>query len=78
MRSQTLKSARRLKIGSSFVDLMPDSRRIDHPVLPRKELSAAKVHTEPVAGISGSKRDGAYSVVLSGAYEDDKDNGETL
>jgi len=44
----------------------------------RKECAAAGVHIEQVAGISGTKQYGAYSVVLNGAYEDDVDNGDTF
>jgi len=53
-----------IKVGATFED--------------RVQLSRAGVHTERVAGISGSVRDGAYSVVLSGGYEDDLDEGETF
>ncbi|KAI0648067.1 PUA-like domain-containing protein [Trametes meyenii] len=38
-------------------------------------LHHSSVHTGILAGISGSKHDGCYSVVLSGGYEDDKDEG---
>jgi len=44
----------------------------------RKACSAAKVHTPLVPGISGSSIEGACSVVLSGGYEDDIDEGETF
>ena len=43
-----------------------------------KECSAAGVHAPPIAGIHGTKDDGAYSVVMSGDYNDDEDHGETL
>jgi len=43
----------------------------------RKELSASKVHRPNQAGISGSKGEGADSVVLSGGYED-IDNGDEI
>jgi hypothetical protein len=43
----------------------------------RELCSKAGVHTPTIAGISGS-RYGAYSIVLSGAYEDDEDNGDTM
>jgi len=39
----------------------------------RKELSEHRVHTPTMAGISGSQDIGAYSIVLSGGYEDDID-----
>jgi hypothetical protein len=37
----------------------------------RAELSEAGVHRPTVAGISGSEREGADSIVLSGGYEDE-------
>jgi len=40
----------------------------------RKECAEAGVHTQVNAGIAGTK-DGAYSICISGGYEDDKDNG---
>ena len=36
------------------------------------------VHAVTVAGIHGSKKTGAYSVCLSGGYEDDSDDGDFL
>ena len=39
----------------------------------RKELAAAGVHAPPMAGIWGAQ-EGAYSIVLSGGYEDDIDD----
>lgn len=44
----------------------------------RKELAAAGVHRPLMAGISGSGTDGAESIVLSGGYEDDHDEGDTI
>lgn len=44
----------------------------------RSELSEAGVHRPRVAGISGSVREGADSVVLSGGYEDDLDLGDEI
>ena len=44
----------------------------------RAELSEAGVHRPLVAGISGSERDGADSIVLSGGYEDDRDLGDEI
>lgn len=41
----------------------------------RVQVSEAGVHRPPVAGISGSAKDCAYSIVLSGGYEDDVDDG---
>jgi len=44
----------------------------------RAELSKARVHRHTQAGISGSQDIGADSIVLSGGYEDDKDNGKII
>lgn len=44
----------------------------------RAELSEAGVHRPTVAGISGSEREGADSIVLSGGYEDDQDLGDAI
>jgi len=42
----------------------------------RKDCAAAGVHAVGYAGIHGSASGGAYSVCLSGQYEDDKDEGD--
>ncbi|KAI9012629.1 PUA-like domain-containing protein [Phycomyces nitens] len=42
----------------------------------RMKCSEWGIHRSPVGGISGATKSGAVSVVLSGGYEDDKDNGE--
>ena len=34
------------------------------------------VHRPPVGGIHGTEKQGCYSIVTSGGYEDDVDNGE--
>jgi putative restriction endonuclease len=44
----------------------------------RIDLSASGVHAPRQAGISGSQREGADSIVLSGKYEDDEDHGDLL
>jgi putative restriction endonuclease len=44
----------------------------------RKEAAAAGVHKPLQAGISGSKDDGADSIVISGGYEDDYDSGDAI
>ncbi|KAI5839828.1 PUA-like domain-containing protein, partial [Morchella snyderi] len=41
----------------------------------RMECSADGVHAPPVSGISGSGNGSAYSIALSGGYEDDVDEG---
>jgi len=44
----------------------------------RIELSRAGVHRHSQAGIAGSQQVGADSIVLSGGYEDDHDDGDTI
>ena len=43
-------------------------------VLVYSQVSEAGVHRPHVAGIHGRENEGAYSIVLSGGYEDDKVN----
>ncbi|XP_037089787.1 E3 ubiquitin-protein ligase UHRF1-like [Pollicipes pollicipes] len=42
----------------------------------RIQASEAGVHRPHVAGIAGREKEGAFSIVLSGGYEDDVDNGD--
>lgn len=44
----------------------------------RKALHEAGVHLPIQAGISGSQKDGADSIVISGGYEDDTDFGDEI
>ena len=44
----------------------------------RAELSHAAVHGPRIAGIAGSGRNGARSVVLNGGYEDTEDFGDMI
>ena len=44
----------------------------------RQELHDAKVHRPIQAGISGSKYEGADSIVLNGGYADDEDSGDVI
>ncbi|KAH9838720.1 PUA-like domain-containing protein [Rhodofomes roseus] len=44
----------------------------------RQECSNAGVHPPTQAGIYGNRADGAYSIVLSGVYEDDVDKGDRI
>ena len=44
----------------------------------RGALARADVHRPRVAGICGSAKEGAESVVLAGAYEDDEDRGDVV
>ncbi|KAM6490769.1 PUA-like domain containing protein [Amanita muscaria] len=43
----------------------------------REAMRKAKMHVVPTAGIAGSQ-DGAYSIVLSGGYVDDSDDGDFI
>lgn len=40
------------------------------------QVSEAGIHRPPVGGIHGRDNQGAFSIVLSGGYEDDVDNGD--
>lgn len=40
------------------------------------QASESGVHRPHVAGIHGRENEGSYSIVLSGGYEDDEDEGE--
>jgi len=51
---------------------------VGYAFLTRKEAAAAGVHKPLQAGISGSKDDGADSIVISGGYEDDSDSGDVI
>lgn len=42
----------------------------------RLQVSESGCHRPPVGGIHGRESDGAYSIVLSGGYEDDADDGD--
>jgi len=44
----------------------------------RAELAKSGVHPPNQAGISGSSKEGADSIVLSGGYEDDRDYGDRI
>lgn len=44
----------------------------------RTELAKAGVHRHTQAGIAGTAREGADSIVLSGGYEDDQDFGDEI
>jgi E3 ubiquitin-protein ligase UHRF1 len=44
----------------------------------RAQCSTDAIHAPFVAGISGSPTEGAYSVALSGGYDDDVDLGYAL
>ena len=42
----------------------------------RMQVSEAGIHRPPVGGIAGTEREGCQSIVISGGYEDDVDEGE--
>jgi putative restriction endonuclease len=44
----------------------------------RWDLHLSRIHPPPVAGISGSQKEGADSIVISGGYEDDVDEGSRI
>lgn len=44
----------------------------------RRDLRRAGVHMPPQSGISGTAREGADSIVVSGGYVDDEDHGDYL
>ena len=44
----------------------------------RTELMLSRIHRPKRAGIGGTQRDGAESIVLSGGYEDDEDHGAVI
>jgi len=44
----------------------------------RKDVAAAGIHKPLIAGIAGNSITGAYSIVLSGGYEDDEDYGSVI
>lgn len=44
----------------------------------RKSLAASGIHRPLQAGICGSPDEGAESIILSGGYEDDIDNGDVI
>jgi len=51
-----------VKVGDLFID--------------RQDLRDRHVHLPPQSGISGTKAEGADSVVVSGGYADDEDHGD--
>ncbi|KIM62397.1 hypothetical protein SCLCIDRAFT_91955, partial [Scleroderma citrinum Foug A] len=42
----------------------------------QSHCSESAVHRSPMAGIPGSKSEGAYSIVLSAGYKDDENRGD--
>ncbi|MCR2799492.1 YDG/SRA domain-containing protein [Microbacterium sp. zg-Y818] len=56
----------------------PDGVRVGQFFMDRRELQLAGVHRPGQAGISGTKAEGADSIVVSGGYVDDEDHGSYL
>lgn len=56
----------------------PDGVKVGQYFVDRKELQSAWVHRPGQAGISGTKAEGADSIVVSGGYVDDEDHGSYL
>lgn len=53
-----------VKVGDLFID--------------RMHLHRAEVHLPTQSGISGTRKEGADSIVLSGGYKDDRDYGDSI
>ncbi len=56
----------------------PDGIRVNQQFIDRAELSAAYVHRPTQGGIHGNGKEGADSIVLSGGYPEDDDQGDFI
>jgi len=56
----------------------PPGVHVGQQFIDRRELHFAGVHRPPQAGISGTKAEGADSLVVSGGYSDDEDHGDYI
>ena len=56
----------------------PDGVKVGDLFIDRQELHDRHVHAPLQAGISGTKADGADSIVVSGGYRDDDDRGDYI
>ncbi|WP_105034623.1 YDG/SRA domain-containing protein [Cryobacterium aureum] len=56
----------------------PDGTKVGQLFIDRRELHEAFVHRPLQGGISGTKSDGADSIVVSGGYGDDQDHGDYI
>ena len=56
----------------------PSEVHVGQQFIDRTDLHNAAVHAPTQAGISGTAKDGADSIVLSGGYVDDKDYGDYI
>lgn len=60
-------------IGKIFGEVENTEIKVGHIFKNRKDLSDSGLHRPTMNGIWGSEEFGAYSIVLSGGYEDDED-----
>lgn len=56
----------------------PDGVHVGQLFIDRRELHESHVHRPLQAGISGTKFEGADSIVVSGGYVDDEDHGDYI
>jgi putative restriction endonuclease len=56
----------------------PDGVNVGSLFIDRRELHESFVHRPTQAGISGTKAEGADSIVISGGYGDDDDHGDYI
>lgn len=56
----------------------PEGVAVGQLFVDRNELHALNVHRPPQGGISGTGREGADSIVVSGGYVDDEDHGDYI
>ncbi|QKW31654.1 HNH endonuclease [Nocardiopsis flavescens] len=64
-------------MAESFIGPVPEVE-VGRGFKSRKDASLAKVHRPLQAGICGTKKTGAESIVVSGGYKDDEDLGEVI
>lgn len=65
----------RIAVGIEHITVVCKDHVVVCSLFPSDECNAAGVHSPIRSGIHGGP-DGAYSIVLSGGYEDDKDSWE--
>lgn len=56
----------------------PETVRVGQQFIDRRELHELHVHRPLQAGISGTRAEGADSIVVSGGYVDDEDHGDWI
>lgn len=56
----------------------PPGVHVGQQFISRADVRAAGIHLPPISGISGTKAEGADSIVVSGGYPDDEDHGEYI